>query len=98
MSCLSKQACDVLECRIEAVLEDMSLTPLCDLPEEEAITVEKFLEMTDKTCKEASASIAKYVDNFCHLGFMEDNFMAILTHCVLVMPYGDIDVGQHWLR
>ena len=22
----------------------------------------------------------------------------ILTHCDLVMPYGDIDLGQHWLR
>ena len=22
----------------------------------------------------------------------------ILTHCGLVMPYGDRDVGQHWLR
>ena len=21
-----------------------------------------------------------------------------LTHCGLVMPYGDIDLGQHWLR
>ena len=21
-----------------------------------------------------------------------------LTHCSLVMPYGDIDLGQHWLR
>ena len=21
-----------------------------------------------------------------------------LTHCGLVMPYGDIDLGRHWLR
>ena len=21
-----------------------------------------------------------------------------LTHCGLVMPYGDRDLGQHWLR
>ena len=21
-----------------------------------------------------------------------------LTHCGLVTPYGDIDLGQHWLR
>ena len=21
-----------------------------------------------------------------------------LTHCGLMMPYGDIDLGQHWLR
>ena len=21
----------------------------------------------------------------------------LLTHCGLVMPYGDLDLGQHWL-
>ena len=26
------------------------------------------------------------------------NFTGPLTHCGLVMPYGDIDLNQHWLR
>ena len=36
----------------------------------------------------------------CHMG----NFKKVslkrcnLTHCGLVMPYGDIEQGQHWLR
>ena len=25
-------------------------------------------------------------------------FTAVLTHCGLMTPYGDIDLGQHWLR
>ena len=25
-------------------------------------------------------------------------FWVILTHCGLVMPHGDIDLGQHWFR
>ena len=24
--------------------------------------------------------------------------LCMLTHCGLVMPYGDIGLGQHWLR
>ena len=27
-----------------------------------------------------------------------DQDLYLLTHCDLVMPYGDIDLGQHWLR
>ena len=28
----------------------------------------------------------------------EDISFDILTHSGLVMPFGDIDLGQHWLR
>ena len=48
---LNKQAKDILDCRIEAVLEDMSLTPLCDLPEDEPITVARFIDLTTTTCQ-----------------------------------------------
>ena len=61
---LIKQACDILECRVEAVLEDMSLTPLCDIPEDCAdtpITVETFLQRTEETSQEAAAGLAKSV-------------------------------------
>ena len=56
---ISKQAIDILDCRIEAVLEDMSTTALCDLPEDEPVTVQEFLVLTQETCKEASKQLSK---------------------------------------
>lgn len=41
-----KEAADILECRIERVLEDMSNTALIILPEE-PIDVSTFLEQTE---------------------------------------------------
>ncbi|XP_053396215.1 dynein axonemal heavy chain 5-like isoform X3 [Mercenaria mercenaria] len=60
---LSKTVHDILECRIEAVLEDMSATALCELPEDEAVTMEKFLEITTEVVETAS----KYLANQSHL-------------------------------
>lgn len=37
---------DLIEFRIEAVLEEMSSVPLCQLPQEEPLTCEEFLQMT----------------------------------------------------
>lgn len=37
---------DWIEFRIDAVLEEMSSTPLCHLPQEEPVTCEEFLQMT----------------------------------------------------
>ena len=56
---LSKQVQDILDCRIDAVLEDMSLTALCDLPEDEPITINEFLKKTEDTCHAASQQLAK---------------------------------------
>lgn len=56
---LNKRCKDILDCRIEAVLEDMSLTPLCDLPEDEPVTIETFLHLTKQCCKEASQNLTK---------------------------------------
>ena len=56
---LCKDAKDILDCRIETVLEDMSLTPLCDLPEDEPVTVEQFLALTETTCNDASQTLTK---------------------------------------
>merc|ERR1712154_63875 len=55
---LSKTVTDILECRIEAVLNDMSITALCDLPEDEAVTAEKFLEFTTDVVESASEYLA----------------------------------------
>ena len=56
---LSKQLKDTLDCRIEAVLEDMSLTALCDLPEDEPVTIDQFVKKTEETCKSAAEQLAK---------------------------------------
>lgn len=37
---------DWIEFRIDAVLDEMSSTPLCHLPQEEPVTCEEFLQMT----------------------------------------------------
>lgn len=37
---------DLIEFRIYAILEEMSNTPLCQLPQEEPLTCEEFLQMT----------------------------------------------------
>ena len=56
---------DILDCRIEAVLEDIELTRLCDLPEDEAVSVEEFVHVTERTCREAAESLSKCVCICC---------------------------------
>uniref|UniRef100_A0A8D0GPG5 Dynein axonemal heavy chain 5 n=1 Tax=Sphenodon punctatus TaxID=8508 RepID=A0A8D0GPG5_SPHPU len=41
---------DLLEFRIDAVLQEMSSVPLCRLPEDEPLTCEEFLQMTKELC------------------------------------------------
>lgn len=41
---------DLIEFRIYAILEEMSNTPLCQLPQEEPLTCEEFLQMTKNLC------------------------------------------------
>uniref|UniRef100_A0A2K6PWZ9 Dynein axonemal heavy chain 5 n=1 Tax=Rhinopithecus roxellana TaxID=61622 RepID=A0A2K6PWZ9_RHIRO len=41
---------DLIEFRIDAILEEMSNTPLCQLPQEEPLTCEEFLQMTKDLC------------------------------------------------
>lgn len=59
LSNLIKAVTDIWDCRIEAILEEMAKTPLCDLPEEEPLTVEQFLANTQAKCDQASQSLAK---------------------------------------
>ena len=56
---LAKTVIDILDCRIEATLQDMSLTALCDLPDNEPVTVEEFLRLTENICSQASEQLAK---------------------------------------
>ncbi|KAJ8315371.1 LOW QUALITY PROTEIN: hypothetical protein KUTeg_007521 [Tegillarca granosa] len=55
---LSKTVTDILDCRVEAVLQEMSVTALCDLPEDDAVTMEKFLELTTDVVENASKQLA----------------------------------------
>uniref|UniRef100_A0A2K5Y215 Dynein axonemal heavy chain 5 n=1 Tax=Mandrillus leucophaeus TaxID=9568 RepID=A0A2K5Y215_MANLE len=41
---------DLIEFRIDAILEEMSSTPLCQLPQAEPLTCEEFLQMTKNLC------------------------------------------------
>ncbi|XP_048224317.1 dynein axonemal heavy chain 5 [Perognathus longimembris pacificus] len=41
---------DLIEFRIAAVLEEMSSTPLCELPVEQPLTCDEFLQMTKDLC------------------------------------------------
>ena len=70
LSLLSKQSQDLLSCRVEAVLEDMALTALCDLPEDDPVTVDEFLDLTIKTCNSASEILAKYEYFLCHFVYL----------------------------
>ena len=43
--------------------------------------------------------------NFCpgnetavRLSYLFKGFYVLLTQCGLVVPYGDMELGQHWLR
>ena len=65
LSKLAKTVKDILECRIDAVLEDMSTTALCELPEDEPVTMEKFMEITVEVVSSASKYLTKYVVPLC---------------------------------
>jgi len=58
---LSAEACDTLECRIEAVLEKMASVELCVLPADEPLTVDEFLAATEERCAEAAETLTKSV-------------------------------------
>ncbi|XP_007895756.2 dynein axonemal heavy chain 5 [Callorhinchus milii] len=57
---LVKQVSDTLECRIERVLHEMSLTALVDLPEEDLMEVPTFLQMTENIVTSAGQALSKH--------------------------------------
>ena len=56
---LTKQITDLLDCRIDAVLDDMAHTALCDLPESDPTTVEAFIQSTENVCKDACEALTR---------------------------------------
>ncbi|CAF0837526.1 unnamed protein product [Adineta steineri] len=51
------RANDLITFRIDSVLNEISTMSLCDLPEDEAITPENFLQQTQNLCSQASKQI-----------------------------------------
>ncbi|CAM4590230.1 unnamed protein product [Lepidochelys kempii] len=48
---------DLIEFRIDAVLQEMSSVPLCELPEDEPLTCEEFLQMTKEFCVQGAQTL-----------------------------------------
>ncbi|VDL99205.1 unnamed protein product [Schistocephalus solidus] len=54
---MTKKVSDIFECRIEDVFDQMSNTSLCDLPEEDTVTVDEFVEITHTTVVKAKIQL-----------------------------------------
>lgn len=52
-----KRASDLVTYRIEAVLNDMSNTVLCEISEEEPLAVEEFVHRTEELCEKGALSL-----------------------------------------
>lgn len=57
---LIKKIMDILEVRIETILNDMANTSLCAIPDDDPITINEFLSLTEQTVLEAAVYLAKY--------------------------------------
>jgi dynein heavy chain len=53
------QVQDILECRVENVLESISITSLCEAPMD-PITIDDFLKITEETVHKATVTLSKY--------------------------------------
>ena len=64
---LSRDACDTLHYRIEAVLEKIASVELCVLPNDEPVTVDEFLAAVEASCSEAAITLTKsaYLTSLC---------------------------------
>jgi len=57
---LAERCRDILLYRIELVLEEMTKVHLYDLPTDEPVTTEKFLQMIETACQNGAQTLAKY--------------------------------------
>ncbi|VDP74906.1 unnamed protein product [Echinostoma caproni] len=65
---ITKRASDILQCRIDEVLDEMAHTSLCDLPENGQVTLAAFLKITEDTVYTATKHLARLilVHNLCY--------------------------------
>ena len=54
-----QHATDILLYRIELVFDEMSSVLLCELPEKEAVSVEKFIQFTENRCQTGGQVLAR---------------------------------------
>ena len=88
---------DIWDCRIEAVLEEMSSIPLCDLPEEEPLTVDQFQANTQATCEAASQTLAKKADsNWKGKIFGHVNNIPLMHFCSKFNLLRENRLRSHW--
>ncbi len=52
------QAQDILECRVENVLQSISFTSLCEAPMD-PITIDEFSKLTEETVQKATQTLSK---------------------------------------
>lgn len=55
---LTNQVKDILECRVESALQSISVTSLCDLPNEPC-TIDEFTKLAEETIQKATQTLAK---------------------------------------
>ncbi|XP_078395203.1 dynein axonemal heavy chain 5 [Cetorhinus maximus] len=76
---------DLIEFRIDAVLQDMSTTQLCKLPEEEPITCEEFVQVTKDLCVKAAQTL------HCKSSLVEEAANELINMLLDLEPLGKED-------
>ena len=57
---LNAQVKDILECRVETALNEISVTSLCNLPNDPC-SIEEFSKVAEETAQKATAALCKYI-------------------------------------
>lgn len=56
-----KRTSDILNCRVEDVFEEMAETNLCDLPDDDQVTLDQFIQITETTVANAAENLSMLV-------------------------------------
>lgn len=56
---LCNQVKDIIECRVETALNEISVTSLCNLPNDPC-SIEEFTKLADETAQKAIVQLTKY--------------------------------------
>lgn len=63
------QVKDIIECRVETALQEISVTSLCNLPNDPC-TVEEFMKLADETAQKAIILLTKHI-TFCETALVD---------------------------
>ncbi|NWQ86048.1 DYH5 protein, partial [Burhinus bistriatus] len=86
---------DLVEFRINAVLQEMSIVPLCKLPEDEPLSCEEFLQKTKELCIKGSWTLhlkSSLVEEATHelINMLLDTEVQVRKEDKSVVPTGEI--------